>query len=481
MELRQTSDSLHIYNKILKNSVQITVDNRAYRIEYGEKVWSRFSKNLHKFFADNLTYAITWHLPVAEKKNVIYHFDNPVIEPLFFKLLMYSIPMNVYTFRNNTVVSLIRSFYNSNFITEFKSLNHFYFAKRQRNHLKETALLLFSFGKDSLLTYGLIEEMGIKPIVMFMEEPQSKYENKHKEKLVKRFTEEFISPVDFFPVSFGHIRQDNGNYWGWDIILSQYILTLIPYCFYYRTKYLFLGNEQSCNDYAIHGSGFAINPVYEQSVKAMQLLQNIPKFFSIKTHIGSMIEPVHELFITYILHRRYPALAKYQTSCFLENREARTRRWCGNCEKCGRMYIYFKALRIDPAVVGFPAIDMFSLRKKHLYSLFVNSREPSAYGGSGLGRDEQLLAFYLAYQNGARGQVMSEYKRLHHKEALKRRDELILTYFGIHSSITLPPRTRKKALAIFRAEQKNIMKELSAIIKKRPAGTIRRYGKKKIS
>ncbi|MFH0773493.1 MAG: hypothetical protein V1922_04245 [bacterium] len=456
----KTNKNLHIYNKLLKSSVEITINNKKHRIEYGKKIWNKFSKPFHKFFADNLTYAITWHLSLIEKKIVIYHFDHPVVEPLFFKLLMYSIPMSVYVFKNSSIISLLKSFYNANFITEFKSLNHFYFNYKQHNNLKESSLLLFSFGKDSLLTLGLIDEIGIKPIIMFMEEPHSKYENFHKTILVRQFKKEFTHLVDFFPVSFGNIRQNNGYYWGWDIILSQYILTLIPYCFYYRTKYIFLGNEQSCNSYSMHHSGFIINPVYEQSVKAMQLLQDIPKLFSIKTHVGSIIEPIHELFITFILHNRYPNLAKYQTSCFLDNHQARKRRWCGICEKCARMYVFFRALQIDPVSIGFPRVNMFNIHKKHLYSLFTNSKETSAYGGSGLGRDEQLLAFYLSYQNGCKGDLIKEYKKHFHREAIRRKKELMNIYFGIHSSITLPTGVRKKILLIFKEEQKKVMKKL---------------------
>jgi len=99
--MMKTTKYLHIYNKLLKSSVEVTINNKKYRVEYSEKIWNKFSKSLHKFFADNLTYAITWHLPLVENKTVIYHFDHPVVEPLFFKLLMYSIPMSVYVFKNN--------------------------------------------------------------------------------------------------------------------------------------------------------------------------------------------------------------------------------------------------------------------------------------------------------------------------------------------------------------------------------------------
>ncbi len=460
MTKKQTQKSLHVYRKLLKNSIEITIDKKKYRIDYPDNIWGKFNKQLHKMFADNLTYAVTWHMALIEKRPVVYHFDHPVVEPLFFKLLMYSIPMNIYVSKKQSLTSLIRSFYNASYITEFKSLNHFYVEHQKRSKLNETALLLFSFGKDSLLTFALLNELRVKSTIMFMEEPQSKYENIQKRKLVKKFLHSFKYDVDFFPISFGHIRQNAGVYWGWDIILSQYILMLIPYCFYYRAKYIFLGNEQSCNSYTVHRNGFFINPVFEQSVKAMQILQDIPKLFSIKTHLGSIIEPIHEIFITQLLHRRYPKIASFQTSCFLESHHAKKRRWCGNCEKCARMYIFFKALQIDPFTVGFDSNTMLSIHKKHLYTLFQNTKETSAFGGSGIGKDEQLLAFYLAYLNGTRGDIMKEYKKRYHQEAHKRRFELINTYFGIHSSLTLPPKIRKRVLSILHIEQKIIIKKI---------------------
>ena len=372
--------------------------------------------------------------------------------------------MNIFEARTLKTSELIKNFYNANFQTQYRGLNFQSSGKKVKKQLKEKAIVLFSFGKDSLLTYGLLKEVGVTTCLVFMREPQSPFENAHKRKLADRFYNKFNEEVIFFPLSIGRLRQTVGLYWGWDIILSQYAFVLIPYYFYYQTRYLFFGNEQSCNFFLADKEGYLVNPVFEQSVSAMQLLQDIPQLFSIQTHIGSLVEPINEIFITYILHHRYPDIGKFQMSCFSEEEPARKKRWCGVCEKCARMYIFLKALNISPERVGFYNSDMLSFKKEKYYVLFNGESDNSAYGGSGLGRDEQLLAFYLAYKNGVKDELINKFKSLHLEEAEKKKEKLIKEYFGILSSYSLPSTLRKKTLRIFEKEQIEAKKYLKKIL-----------------
>lgn len=458
------SETIHVYRNIISNGVEIKIKGKKYRVNYPSRVWESFPKSLHKIFADSLSYISTWHLPLAENKNVAYHFSHPPIEPVFFKLLLYSLPINVFEYKNVSMTQLIKKFFNANFQIQFKGLNYYYSGKKAKRVLKEKAILLFSFGKDSLLTYGLLEEMGVSVIPVFMREPQSIYENAHKHKLAERFYNQLDEEVVFFPLSIGRLRQESGLYWGWDIILSQYAFILIPFYFYHQARYLFFGNEQSCNFSLQDAEGYLVNPVFEQSVFAMKHLQDIPKQFFINTHIGSLVEPIHEIFITYILHRRYPNFARFQMSCFSEEPQAKKKRWCGVCEKCARIYIFLKALAISPEKAGFYKNDMLSLEKEKYYVLFNHQEKNSAYGGSGLGRDEQLLAFYLAYKNRTKGQLIDKFKILYLEEAESKKEKLIKEYFGIHSSYSLPSRLRAKALKIFEKEQKKALQYINNII-----------------
>jgi hypothetical protein len=455
---------IHVFRHIGHSGVEIKIKQRRFPISYPISVWERFPRSLHRLFADGLAYISTWHLPFQEEAEMVYHFSHPPIEPVFFKIIFYTIPMNIFEFGNVTTSQLLRKHYNANFLTQFKGLNHSYSGKKLKKRLKERAIILFSFGKDSLLTHALTKELGISPFLIFMKEPQSVFENAHKRKLAQKFYHQSDQETLFFPLSIGKLRQEEDFYWGWDIALSQYAYILIPYFFYYQAKYLFFGNEQSCNFYTQDKESYFVNPVFEQSTSSMQFLQDIPKLFFINTHIGSLVEPIHEILVTFILHHRYPEAARYQMSCFAEEEIAKNKRWCGCCEKCARIYIFFKALNINPEKVGFYNSKMLSLKKEKYYIIFNNNPGESAYGGSGLGRDEQLLAFYLAYKRGVKGELIDKFKSLYLAETEKKLKKLIDEYFGIHSFYSYASGLRRKVLRIFEKERQTVLRQIKKII-----------------
>ncbi len=459
------SKTLHVFRKIVRDGVEIKVLGKKYTLNYPRYIWDEFPKSLHRPFADAAAFLATWHLPYLRKTKIAYHFPHPLVESVFSKLLLFSLPMNIFENRNITTSQILKNFFNTTSQTQYKGLNFYYSGKRLKRKLEEKALILFSFGKDSLLTYALLEELGVKTIPFFIHEPQSNYENLHKKKLAEKFYKKGGEEVDFFKLAVGRLRQGKGFHWGWDLILSQYVFILLPYFFYHRAKYLFIGNEQTCNFSITDDEGYLVNPVFEQSVPGMQLQQDFPKAFFIKTHIGSLIEPLHDHLILYILHHRYPDIAQFQMSCFsYAIKEAKQNRWCGVCEKCARLYILFLGLNINPAKVGFKNKDMLSLKKKKLYPLFSHRKFMGLFGSSGLGRDEQLLSFFLAYRNGVKGDLISEFKKKYLKEAEKRKGELIQEYLGIHSSYTLPKELRVKVLNIFKKEREKALAYIRKII-----------------
>jgi len=460
-------NSIHIFRKIIRNGVEIKIGNKKYLTAYPSSIWEKFPKSLHKIFADSLAVVATWHLGFSGEKPIVYHFSHPPIEAVFFKILTYSLPMNVFENKELKTSEILKKLYNVFFQTQFKGINYHYLGKKVKRRLKEKALLLFSFGKESLLTYGLLRELGVDVIPIFIKEPYSSFENAHKKKLASRFYNKFNDEVIFFPLSFGRLREITGFYWGWDIILSQYAFVLLPFYFYHQARYLFFGNEQSCNFYLKDKEGYFINPVFEQSVLAMKHLADIPKLFFINTHVGSLVEPIHEIFVLYILHHRYPEIGKFQMSCFSEEEEAKKKRWCGVCEKCARIYIFLKALGISPERVGFYNNNMLSHKKKDLYVIFNSQSDLSSYGGSGLGKDEQLLAFYLAYKNGTKGELIDLFKKKYLKEVEKKIKKLIDIYFGIHSSYTLPSSLRSRVLSIFKKEQNNVFNSIFTLLSNR--------------
>lgn len=453
-----------ISRKIISNGVEVQVDKKKYPVIYPPEVWNSFPKVLQSLFADCIAYISTWQIPITHNSLVSYIFPHPFIEPYFFKLLTYSMPMTIFEYENISTQQILKLFYNSQFHTKFSSYKQPLIPHHEIK-LKEIACVSFSFGKDSLLTYSLLNEMEVQAIPFFMDEPESTDEHTHKQKLRSQFKKDFHKQIEFFPLSFGELRQTTGYDWGWDAILSQYSFLLIPYFYHYKAKYLFFGNEQSCNFFTKDTDGYLINPVYEQSTNGMQLLQDLPRFFSLTTHIGSLIEPISELFITWILHKRYPEIGKYQMSCFSEDPKQSKKRWCGVCDKCSWVYIFLVALDINPVSVGFTDKEMLSDKKSNLYAIFNTGIGGSAYGGSGLAQDEQLLAFYLAYKRGVKGELINKFKKMYLKEVEKRKEELIKVYFGIHSSFSIPINLRSNTLHIYKNEQVKVMKYIQKLLK----------------
>lgn len=98
---------------------------------------------------------------------------------------------------------------------------------------------------------------------------------------------------------------------------------------------------------------------------------------------------------------------------------------------------------------------MLSSEKEKLYMIFNGEKDEgiSAYGGSGLGKEEQLLAFYLAYKRGAKGELIEKFKKKYLSEMEKRKIDFFEKYFGIHSSYCLPSSLRKRILRIFEKER----------------------------
>ena len=272
--------------------------------------------------------------------------------------------------------------------------------------------------------------------------------------MADQFLEEFNTEVTFFPVSVGRMRENDGDYWGWDLLFTQYSLLLMPYFFGLRSKYLFWSHEQDCNVNFPNDEGFKINPVFEQSKRWVLTLNHIARGLGSNTIIASIIEPINEISTTYILHHRYPEIAKYQFSCFAEEKSQANKRWCGMCDKCVMMNIFFLALGIDPKSVGLRQ-NLLTANKRDLYLLFKGEKSKFWVRGNkqeDLWWDEQLLAFYMACKNGAKGYLMEEFKKNYLKIAKEREKELRAKMFGVHSSDTLTYELKKPLLKIFHEE-----------------------------
>jgi hypothetical protein len=465
----QNDETLNIRYSVSKNGFRIKIDTNSYAIKYPPLIWNSFPNKIKKSIIENFVFLSTFTLPVIlNRRKTYFDMTSPLLASFFVKPILYYIP-SCADENNRDSFSLFTKFMNASY--DFKSYNirHYdYFPK-----VYNRSMHLFTFGKDSLLGYAIAEEIGLNPVLLYVEEPdtnyidsktgkiEKSYENKHKDVLIKKFTEEFKKQILKIKHELSLIR--HSYHFGieepdlpYGSQLTEYALLSIPFNNYYKTKYLVYGNEASCSKTYLNKDGLRTNPVFDQSGEWVVEISKMLRLITNNISAVSLIEPIHDIAIIRILFNRYPQYAKYQMSCFANSGKARYSRCCHVCSKCARIYVLLKANNIDPAIIGYKE-NMFKKDKMHLYSLFGTDGDNTLpYDLAGVGRDEMLLAFYLAFKNGAKGYLINLFKEKFLKEAENKKEELYGEFFGIHDSLTIPKYLHKKVINIYKEELENM-------------------------
>ena len=454
---KRKKSTLTIESLITPHGIRVLVGGNPFEVVYPKKIWQKYPSPLKKLLADNVTFSQTFHLPLLlpQYETLDYKMPNPITQALFFKGMVQDIPSTAFL-KGASTTDLLKRFTALKY--KFEVLSRPKIANVSFPKPRRSAVIPFTFGKDSLLTYALCRELDIATKLIFVYEPtpDSVVEGMHKMKLAKEFFREFNADVEFLQNQLGVMRETHG-WLGWELQLTQYSLLLLPYAYAHGSRYIFFNNEQSCNFDFVNNEGFLSNPVFEQSHAWMAENNIYTRILGAKnTFLSSPVGPIHELAILKILHHRYKSIAKYQMSCWSETRQAKTKRWCGHCSKCARIYIFLLALGVDPRTVDFKD-DMLAPQNKNHYSIFENgSNKLEGYDATRVGRDEQLLAFYLTYKRGFRGGVMDEFIKKHLVEASSRERELRRTFFGIYPATTVPEELKPQILSIFKRELKHL-------------------------
>ena len=279
------------------------------------------------------------------------------------------------------------------------------------------------------------------------------YEYHHKVELAKHIKNEFKKELHILTHDTGKLRDYThlgikATEFGWGLQNTEYALDLIPFTYAYQGKYIFFGNEQSCGESHLNlNSRWRVYTCYDQSHLWTKQVDQITKMFSGRSvTTGSLIEPLMDIMIQYILGHRYPELAKYQMSCFTYDAAGLNYRWCHNCPVCADMYLLSKAVGIDPVKIGLNK-NMLERQFKKQYYVFEPVETFHLY------RDMQVFAFYLVARKGGKDPLVEEFKALPaYEEAKTREDELAHKFLGMYKNITLPSELKQPVLSIFKEE-----------------------------
>ena len=442
---------MRIGAKETKRGIKIVMWDKASNIFYPEPVWDRFPRNLREVLIDNLTYSKTMVSAVIDGiSNIEYETSMPLLKSFFDACCVKDIP-RIPSDKDNSLKTneVIKKFINS----EYKFLNSEIKYPYYDAESREGAILAMSFGKDSLLSYGLLEEAGIEQQAVYVKD-MFDYEAGIKDKLKLKFEKEFKTKIEVVEDDTDKLFIGKDEHFNPLLTnaINSYVLMLLPFSYYKNYKYIAFGNERNLSYPFKNHDGFKGYASYDQTaewVKQQAAFMSI--LTSNKVKVFSPIEPLHNLATMKILNSRYPQYAKYQVTCLLEDSKL-GELWCSNCSECAKLYAIMKALNVDAKERGFRN-DMLKKEYRKYFTLF-NGEAVMPYDKPEESRDEQLLTFYLAYKNKAKGELIEEFKKKYLEEAKQREDELHKKFMTQSQTENIPIELRKEILSIIREELK---------------------------
>jgi len=247
--------------------------------------------------------------------------------------------------------------------TKFKGLSRTW---KLTNTNKDDFVILSSGGKDSLLTYGIIRDLGKNAHPVFINESGRHWFTainafKHLEANEPntarvwcnsdRIFNWMLRQMPFIKSNFTEIRSDYYPIRLWTV--AVFLFGVLPIV---RKRYvgnILIGDEYDTTVKLTHEGITHYNGLYDQS----KYFDNaLTRYFLKKgwgIHQYSILRSLSELLIMKILTKKYPELQKHQVSCHASHEKDGRIYPCGNCEKCRRIVGMLSVLGEDAKNCGY--------------------------------------------------------------------------------------------------------------------------------
>ena len=423
------------------------VDGRPFKVRFPRAVWSRFPERQKAVLAQNVTFGAAQVLPLMLKKpSVRYQFPQPISESFFFQNHLCDL-LSCEAADEVRHLSYVRDFYNLEY--EFAPAQPlvpvFWPGATGR---QPSAILPFSFGKESLVTLGLCLELGIRPVLVYCQEPAHPFEEVYKRKRLKQLSAELGVKSYYVGFEPGLFRYGKAfglrcpTELGWGSQTTILSLLCLPFALAERAPYVLIGSEQLNNEVRWRHD-WKMHPSYDQTSHWTGQQRHLLGLLSGgATGVYSTLESLEEINIFCLLHHRYPQLGKYHFSCSAQRPLAGGSAWCHKCYKCERMFLFARACGIDPWQLGFKK-DLMSLRGGFRSYFGTESATGAPY--------ELDFAFLAAYRKG----LLGAYEKMFRSRKLSRLRpwrEYVDYFSRIHPHRNRPPRYAKRMESIFKME-----------------------------
>lgn len=427
------------------------VNDEKYYVDFPE--FNDFT--LANIIGNNLSLMYTYHLGLIQNKAIRYNSSIPLFQTQILKNILYDLPSCTTNDSNLTMESLLKRFYNlkpeyTSPYLEDEQISYPYEAN------KDKVSLAFSFGKDSLLSLLLAQELGKEVQPVYVIEHSMKYEYKNKIKLIQDFEKEQNITTRILDNNISLLRDsehlncspDEAEL-SWGTQNTQYSFMLLPYVRLHESSAILFGNEFTTNTLYYNDEGYEANPCFDQSSQwTNEISAMIRKITENKVNVTSYIEPFTDILVMATLTNRYPEMIKYIMSCFGGQNE----RWCHACDICAKMYLMLVAVGIGPKFAGYNQ-DMLKGENAHFFSIF-GGKSQYQYLNTTTAHNEQLFNFELAYKRGNRSQLTVKAHELFQKEE-KDFDELFDYFISFKNPITIKSKETINQLKVIHDETTN--------------------------
>lgn len=231
---------------------------------------------------------------------------------------------------------------------------------------QDKVAVLSSGGKDSLLTYGLLDEIGCEVHPLFVNESGRHWFTAlnawrhfrdgvpHSSKVwtdADRLFAWMLSHLPFIRNDHSRVRADIYPVRLWTVAI--FIFGVLPLVRRRGIGRVTIGNEYDSSSRQTHSGITHYAAVYDQSRWFDEALTRYYQRKNWNITQFSILRPLSELLIEKVLVERYPMLQKLQISCHAAHVEEDSVHPCGKCEKCRRVVGMLMALDADPTRCGY--------------------------------------------------------------------------------------------------------------------------------
>ncbi len=231
--------------------------------------------------------------------------------------------------------------------------------------------VLSSGGKDSLLSFGLLNEMGYEVHPVFINESGRhwftalnayRHFSFHVPHTTRVWTDSdrlfnwILRHLPFIRKDFQKIRSDEYPIRLWTV--AVFLFGALPILKKRGIGRLVIGDEYDTTRRMTRKGITHYDGLYDQS----RYFDNaLTRYFHQKRwgiSQFSILRPLSELLIEKVLAERYPELQRHQTSCHAAHKEGERVRPCGRCEKCMRIVGMLMAIGADPRNCGYDSTQI---------------------------------------------------------------------------------------------------------------------------